>query len=172
MTSPRPDDDSAPRPEPLVRADDVERLVRRVGSAVAGGMRERAAAAESERDGMLASDADRDAAVRLLSDAFAAGRLSSDELADRTGRALAARTHGDLDDLLAGLGGFRASLPSRPWRKAVFAVVAFLTSPFVFFGAMFVLVGSDWGDHVFGLVLLGVLLPGLFALWRWAWPRS
>lgn len=174
MTTSRPDEEPARQPEPLVGNDDVERFMRTVGSAVSGvtgEMRERAAAAEVARDAVLASDADRDAVVRTLSDAFAAGRLSSDELADRAGRALAARTHGELDDLLAGLGGYGASLPTRPWRKAAFGVVAFFMSPFVLFGTLFVLSGSDWGDRVFGLVLLTILVPGLLALWRWAWPK-
>ena len=69
-------------------------------------MAARAAAAEAKRDAVLASDADRDAAVRVLTDAFSVGRLSASELDERTGKVLAARTHGKLDDLLAGLGGY------------------------------------------------------------------
>jgi hypothetical protein len=168
------DDETAAQPRPLVGSDDVARLARSVGSAVAGvagEMRGRAAAAEAERDAVLASDNDRDAAVRVLADAFSVGRLSSAELEERTGRALAARTHGELDDLLAGLGGYRASVPSRPWRKVVVGVIAFLMSPFVLLGSMLFTFGSDLGDHVAGVVFLLVLLPGLFALWRWAWPK-
>ena len=50
---------------------------------------------------MLASDADRDTAVQILTVAFSDGRLSSSELEDRTGRTLAARTHGELDAVLS-----------------------------------------------------------------------
>jgi hypothetical protein len=149
----------------------IEDVARDLGTAFTSHVRERAAAAQAARDAVLASDSDRDAAVKVLADAFSVGRLSSAELEQRTGRALAARTHGELDDLLAGLGGYRVAVPSRPWRKAVFGVVAFLTSPFVLLGSLLFAFGSDAGDHVGGAVFLVVLLPGLLALWRWAWPR-
>lgn len=142
-------------------------------SAVVGHVSNRAAAQEAARDGVLASDADRDDATRILADAFAAGRLTSAELEQRTTLALAARTHGELDDLLAGLGGYRAARTRKhPLRKAVFGVVAFASSPFVLIASLLTFFGTDTDDHVGGLVLLVVLLPGLFALWRWAWPRS
>jgi Domain of unknown function (DUF1707) len=50
-----------------------------------------------------ASDADRDAVVAVLSEHFQAGRLTSEELEERTGRALCARTLGELDDLTTDL---------------------------------------------------------------------
>ena len=56
-------------------------------------------------------------------------------------------------------------------RKAVFGVAAFLASPFVLLGALLVAFGVDAGDRVGGVVFLILLLPGLFALRRWAWPR-
>ena len=52
---------------------------------------------------MKASDADRDAVLSDLSGHFQAGRLTADEFEDRTGRALAARTWGELRDLLQDL---------------------------------------------------------------------
>lgn len=52
---------------------------------------------------MRASDADRDAVLSDLSANFQAGRLTPEELEDRTGRALAARTWGELKDLLRDL---------------------------------------------------------------------
>jgi hypothetical protein len=52
---------------------------------------------------MKASDADRDAVLSVLSEHFQAGRLTADESEDRTGRALAARTCGELRDLLQDL---------------------------------------------------------------------
>jgi DNA-binding IclR family transcriptional regulator len=131
----------------------------------------RTAAEDAELDGLLSSDEERDSVVQRLAEAFAQGRISSTELDERTGRALAARTRGDLDDVLAGLGGLERSVARHPVRKATFGVVAFCCSPFVLFGAMFLAFGQDGGDHVFGLVLLILLLPGLLALWRWAWPR-
>src|SRR5580704_2871675 len=49
------------------------------------------------------SDADRDRAIAELSEHFQAGRLTVDELEDRTGRALQARTAGELAELFADL---------------------------------------------------------------------
>jgi len=56
---------------------------------------------------MKASDADRDEVVAELSEHFQAGRLTTEELDDRTGRALSARTVGELDVLMS-------DLPRRP----------------------------------------------------------
>jgi hypothetical protein len=56
---------------------------------------------------MRASDADRDAVVSDLSEHFQAGRLTAGELDERTGQALAARTWGELRDLLADLPATR-----------------------------------------------------------------
>ena len=131
----------------------------------------RTAAEDAELDGLLSSDEERDSAAQRLAEAFSQGRITSTELDERTGRALAARTRGDLDDVLAGLGGLERPVAPHPVRKATFGVVAFFCSPFVLVGALFLAFGQDGGDHVFGLVLLILLLPGLFALWRWAWPR-
>ncbi len=132
---------------------------------------QRTAAEDAELDGLLASDEERDAVVRRLADAFTQGRISSAELDDRTGRALAAHTLGDLDDVLTGLGGLARGPAGHPVRKVAFGAVAFCCSPFVLVGALFLAFGEDAGDRVFGLVLLVLLLPGLLALWRWAWPR-
>lgn len=54
-------------------------------------------------DEMRASDSDRDAVVSDLSENFQAGRLTATEFEQRTERALAARTWGELRDLLADL---------------------------------------------------------------------
>lgn len=62
---------------------------------------------------MRASDADRDAVVSDLGEHFQAGRLTAAELDERTGRALAARTWGELGKLLADLPASRpAATPS------------------------------------------------------------
>ena len=131
----------------------------------------RTAAEDAELDGLLSSDEERDSVAQRLAEAFSQGRITSTELDERTGRAIAARTRGDLDDVLAGLGGLERPVATHPVRKTTFGVVAFFCSPFVLFGALFLAFGQDGGDHVFGLVLLILLLPGLLALWRWAWPR-
>ncbi len=71
---------------------------------------------------MRASDSDRDAVVSDLSEHFQAGRLTAGEFDERMGRALPARTWGELRDLLADLPATRsaprapaaASVSSRP----------------------------------------------------------
>ena len=62
---------------------------------------------------MRASDSDRDAVVSDLSEHLQAGRLMSGEFDERMGRALAARTWGELRDLLADLPATRPA-PQAP----------------------------------------------------------
>ena len=72
---------------------------------------------------MRASDSDRDAVVSDLSEHFQAGRLTAGEFDERMGRALAARTWGELRDLLADLPATRpasqtpaaGSFSAQPW---------------------------------------------------------
>jgi Domain of unknown function (DUF1707) len=52
-----------------------------------------------------ASDADRERTTALLREHHAEGRLSAEEFNDRLDRALAAKTIGELDELLADLPG-------------------------------------------------------------------
>ena len=136
--------------------------------------RSRAAAA---RQATLASDSQREKVCELLNTAFGDGRLTSAELDERTSRALAARTHGDLEDVLAGLVGPGSSVlwNERVDRslgaRIVFWVVGFFTSPFIFFGTIFLLFGDDFGEKIAGIVMLVLFLPGLIALYRWAHPR-
>ncbi len=67
---------------------------------------------------MRASDADRDAVLSELSEQFQAGRLTAAEFDERAGQALAARTWGELRDLLrdlpTALAGPEPSEPSGP----------------------------------------------------------
>jgi len=64
---------------------------------------------------MRASDADRDAVVSDLSEHFQAGRLTAAELDERTGRALTARTWGELAELAADLPApWPAAPPATP----------------------------------------------------------
>jgi hypothetical protein len=73
---------------------------------------------------MRASDSDRDAVVSDLSEHFEAGRLTAGEFDERMGRALAARTWGELRDLLADLPSARpatqvpvaGSFGAQPWQ--------------------------------------------------------
>jgi len=137
------------------------------------------ARAAARREAVLASDAEREKVCELLNVAFADGRLTSPELDERTSRALAARTHGDLIRVMQGLGAMGHSAlwatapagPSRVAPRIVFWVSAFFTAPFLFFGTMLLLFGSDGGDRIAGIVMLGLFGPGLMALHRWAHPR-
>ena len=67
---------------------------------------------------MRASDSDRDAVVSDLSEHFQAGRLTAGEFDERTGRALAARTWGELKDLLADLPATRLA-PQAPATRSL-----------------------------------------------------
>ena len=60
--------------------------------------------------GLRVSDADRDRAIAELSEHFQAGRLTVEELEDRTGRALQARTAGELAELFTDLPGRQAAV--------------------------------------------------------------
>jgi DUF1707 SHOCT-like domain len=60
---------------------------------------------------MRASDADRDAVVSDLSEHFQAGRLTAAEFDERTGRALTARTWGELTALSVDLPALRPAVP-------------------------------------------------------------
>src|ERR1700722_19674054 len=56
---------------------------------------------------MKASDSDRDAVVSDLGEHFQAGRLTAEEFDERTGRALTARTWGELKELQTDLPATR-----------------------------------------------------------------
>jgi len=80
-------------------------------------------ARERSRRGIRASDADRERAVEFVRSHAGEGRLTVDELEDRVGRALTAKTLGDLDDLVYDLPPLptsrpAATSPARPrWRS-------------------------------------------------------
>ncbi len=60
--------------------------------------------------GLRVSDADRDRVIAELSEHFQAGRLTVEELEDRTGRALQARTAGELAELFTDLPRRQAAM--------------------------------------------------------------
>ena len=76
------------------------------------------------------SDADRDRALTRLGRHAAEGRLTADELEERSDRALAARTHGDIAALFADLP--RASSPARPDTGSRAHLVAFVAVNLMF----------------------------------------
>ena len=67
-----------------------------------------------ERAGLRVSDAERDAAAVELAEHLKDGRLDAAEFDERVGRAVTARTRGDLDRLLADLPRPAPQPPPRP----------------------------------------------------------
>jgi hypothetical protein len=72
---------------------------------------------DRRRASLRASDADREQVVEALRRHHAEGRLTTEELSERTERAYAARTFGDLDALAADLPPIQPSAPA-PGRPA------------------------------------------------------
>jgi Domain of unknown function (DUF1707)/2TM domain len=67
---------------------------------------------DQRRASMRVSDADREQFVEALRQHHVDGRLTAEELADRTERAYAARTFGDLDALAADLPPLQSPAPA------------------------------------------------------------
>src|SRR6516162_6676564 len=81
------------------------------------------------RPGLRVSDADRDAVVTELGEHFGQGRLDQAEFDERVTQALAARTEGDLDGLLADLPPARpaaSTAPPRTWPRRLPVAVPLL----------------------------------------------
>jgi hypothetical protein len=77
--------------------------------------------------GLRVSDADRDAVAAELAEHLRVGRLDLDEFDERVGRAIGARTRGDLDGLLADLPRPLPPPPAVPRRAGLpFPLVAIL----------------------------------------------
>jgi hypothetical protein len=80
---------------------------------------------------MRIGDAERAVATQELGDHFVAGRLTLDELHERLGLVLSARTHGQLDRVMADLPVPRrpaAGIPARPAAPAPPAAVPALAA--------------------------------------------
>jgi hypothetical protein len=89
-----------------------------------------------ERRRLRASDADRDAIVDVLRRHASVGRLDLEELGERIGRALSAKTYGDLDQLTADLpNDLPTPPPPRPtfWRSRLALTAVELLAFNVFF---------------------------------------
>ena len=118
---------------------------------------------------MRASDADRDAVLSELSEQFQAGRLTAAEFDERAGQALAARTWGELRDLLrdlptalAGPEPFEplaapssAARPGRPSGRPALLPVAALAGIAIVVAMSVGIFHDGWG---FWWLLLGVLV--------------
>jgi DUF1707 SHOCT-like domain len=103
---------------------------------------------------MRASDADRDAVVSDLSGHFQAGRLTAGEFDERTGRALAARTWGELRDLLADLPAARPA-PRAPAGRVAPPLIAALAGIGIVAAVLVSVAHGGWGPI---WLLLPVLL--------------
>jgi hypothetical protein len=104
--------------------------------------------------GLRVSDADRDRAIAELSEHFQDGRLTTEELEDRTGRALQARTAGELAELFTDLPRRQTAVTSTaptPARAGSFRPARVPTVPIAIIAA--VVLASILSGH-----------PGLIAL--------
>ncbi len=110
-----------------------------------------------------ASDADRDALVSDLSEHFQAGRLTAAELDERTGRALTARTWGELGELAADLPALRPAAPAAAPTAARPQPPALRTAPALTAGLAGLAIAAVVLAHIVhgGWGLIWLLLPGL-----------
>lgn len=74
--------------------------------------------------GLRASDAERERAAETLRRHHADGRLTTDELEERTARAYAATTIGDLDRLFSDLPRLRPAEEQQPQRRSLWPTFA------------------------------------------------
>jgi hypothetical protein len=79
-----------------------------------------------DRGQMRASDADREWTVEYLKGAFTEGRLDTEEYDARVGHALAARTHADLEAILADLRVAPAMAPAIPRQTNSLAIASLI----------------------------------------------
>jgi Flp pilus assembly protein TadB len=73
----------------------------------------------SSGSGLRASDAERERAAETLRRHHADGRLTTEELEERTARAYAATTRGDLDQLFGDLPRLRTPEEEQPHRRSL-----------------------------------------------------
>ena len=57
-------------------------------------------------------------------------------------------------------------------RRLAFQVCICVISPFIFFGAMIMMLGTNFGDRIVGIVMLAMLLPVPIRLSRRAHPKA
>jgi hypothetical protein len=123
------------------------------------------------RAGLRVSEAQRDAVATELGEHFGQGRLDQAEFDERVTQALAARTEGDLDGLLADLPPAREPAPApapRTWRRPVAAV------PLLFALVLITTLAAGGWRHGWVPWPLWWLLPIMvlrFAWWRGGWRR-
>jgi Domain of unknown function (DUF1707) len=112
---------------------------------------------------MRASDAERDVVVAALGEHFQAGRLTAEELDDRTGKALAARTLPELQELMADLPPARHASPQevpleqRP-RSTFHPLVVPAMVLVILAAALLALVGADQQPRLLVAVPVAILI--------------
>jgi hypothetical protein len=104
---------------------------------------------------MRASDADRDAVISDLGKHFQAGRLTAEELDERTGRALTAKTWGELTELSADLPIAPDSPIASPSSTASLPSPGHMAPPFM----------MGIGGLVVAALVLAVALGGWGLIW-------
>jgi hypothetical protein len=120
---------------------------------------------------MKASDADRDAVVAALSEHFQTGRLTPEEFDERAGRALAARTLGELDELMADLPAVNVAGPApvaQP-RGLRYPLLAAVAAALVVLVIVAFVLGAGAGPHRWDV--WPVIPVGLLIARRLAGPR-
>ena len=120
---------------------------------------------------MKASDADRDAVVAALSEHFQTGRLTPEEFDERAGRALAARTLGELDELMADLPAVNVAGPApvaQP-RGLRYPLLAAVAAALVVLVIVTFVLGAGAGPHRWDV--WPVIPVGLLIARRLAGPR-
>ena len=126
--------------------------------------------------GTRASDAEREGAADALRRHHADGRLSTDELEERMGRAYAATTLGDLDQLFADLPRFRSPEgEGRPRRLGLWPPAFALPLIALLFAAAVVASAHAlffvWPLMFFLFLRFGLLRRGWYGRAR-SWPEA
>jgi hypothetical protein len=145
---------------------DVGRLVSQAWSAAQSSR----TAEQRRREGqLLVGDQERETALQALAAAYGEGRLTREEHDRRTDAVLHARTRADLDAVCFDLSAEESSIRATGTaRRTAFMVVTLVSVPLLLFAVLLVS-GGEAGGTALGLGLLTVLLPGLLALWSWAY---
>jgi hypothetical protein len=122
--------------------------------------------------GTRASDAERDRAADALRRHHADGRLSTDELEERTGRAYAAPTLGDLDQLFADLPRLRSPESERGSRRHGLWPPAFALPLIALLFAVAVVASANAPFFIWPLMFFLLLRFGLMRRGWWGRARS
>lgn len=124
------------------------------------------------RSGTRASDAERDRAAEALRRHHADGRLSTDELEERTGRAYAATTLGELDQLFVDLPRLRSPEGERRPRRLGLWPPAFALPLIALLFAVALVASTHALFFAWPLMFFLFLRLGFISQGRWGRTRS